>query len=498
MFEEDWALLGLGATQDLAVIKRAYAVRLRVTRPDDDAEAYQALREAYERAQQWARWDRGQQPSEPEPAPEPALLVEDDKPRPTVSATDLVHAVELRWRRGGDLALSQALGEVPLAQQAGLSIAYADLVLRLPQLPDAFIQQLLTHFGWLDDFRSERLIGPHRVHALQEALADRFVRPIEDPAVLAQFAPLLHLHRLREAGRLQAARWFALRIGQPVVSLFDRAGSRLLHRLGIAPTEQIGLRSLFRVALLGRVLVLLLLLTLVLSPTAENGAALFRRVFGALVVLVVCGAAAMTFGVGAWNGFGLKDRRSVLRGHWQRWQSHRLRPWLGFGLLGLGMALAAWAASPVDVPLLPWLPYLLVTSAGALLVWPRDLQHGIVATGVVAVPWYVLNDWLSLPGGLAISLSLALAWVLFGCWIAGRPPTLLAWLLRPMLNTLNLCDRWGYRLALLPVALCGVLLFNGLIAARGSSVLICWVLSILALGLIHGQLEKWTLREVNA
>ena len=50
----DWSRLGLEPTVDVRAIKRAYASKVRLTRPDDDAAAYQALREAYERVQAWA------------------------------------------------------------------------------------------------------------------------------------------------------------------------------------------------------------------------------------------------------------------------------------------------------------------------------------------------------------------------------------------------------------------------------------------------------------
>ena len=48
-----WEVLDIEPTMELNIIKQAYAKRLIIYRPDEDAEAFQQLREAYQMATQY-------------------------------------------------------------------------------------------------------------------------------------------------------------------------------------------------------------------------------------------------------------------------------------------------------------------------------------------------------------------------------------------------------------------------------------------------------------
>ncbi|WP_416363451.1 J domain-containing protein [Pseudomonas sp. NFX183] len=51
-----WDVLGLSPNVDSRTIKRQYATLLKKTRPDDDPQGFQRLREAYEHALSWQQW----------------------------------------------------------------------------------------------------------------------------------------------------------------------------------------------------------------------------------------------------------------------------------------------------------------------------------------------------------------------------------------------------------------------------------------------------------
>lgn len=50
-----WNLLGIEETKDTSIIRKAYAAKVKLCRPDEDPDGFQSLRQAYESALNIAR-----------------------------------------------------------------------------------------------------------------------------------------------------------------------------------------------------------------------------------------------------------------------------------------------------------------------------------------------------------------------------------------------------------------------------------------------------------
>ncbi len=53
-----WNVLGIDPTEDIRVIKKAYAKKLKIHHPEEDPEGYQSLREAYDRALNYSKQEK--------------------------------------------------------------------------------------------------------------------------------------------------------------------------------------------------------------------------------------------------------------------------------------------------------------------------------------------------------------------------------------------------------------------------------------------------------
>ncbi|WGT66166.1 J domain-containing protein [Variovorax paradoxus] len=291
-----WSTLGMEPTADLIAIKRAYAARLKVTRPDDDAQAYQALREAYEFAQEHARWlaqhaathaveplpeeratitavalatapeqhaatDEGhasiaaeealapepQALPEPEPAHEPHLEPQPGPEAPPLSyvpARVLAEQTLAYLQQAGGEALiagwpllEQELGKLPFWEHSEASKWFAQLVIDAEQMPRGFAQGLSTYFGWETDFRTEQVMGASRAVALRQRLHDLNFGFHADENFRRRYAELSFFGPMIE----QVAKWrlylFAMLASSRLARLWGELEPRQRYVLGVPPPQ---------------------------------------------------------------------------------------------------------------------------------------------------------------------------------------------------------------------------------------------------------------------
>lgn len=227
-FGIDWDLLGIAPTEDVRAIKSAYARKLKTTRPDDDPDGYQALRETYDKAVRRASALRdasgqaeaelagftvhvtddlfshtpaGEQlsPGDPDtpiqdsPLPDSTLpdtfrppsvinahapLHDDDLREDGPHAEELARSLHQHWQENGDQALIDTwpsllfrLQMLPMSEREQAAFWFAEFILQNDDVPYEFALNLTDHFGWGQDFRADALIGSDRAERLQQLLS---------------------------------------------------------------------------------------------------------------------------------------------------------------------------------------------------------------------------------------------------------------------------------------------------------------------------------------
>jgi tetratricopeptide (TPR) repeat protein len=207
-----WTVLGLDGVSDIKTVKRAYAQRLKRTRPEDDPEGFLVLREAYEEALATLDGSRSQPKHEVSTASPPRGPREDSAPAPVVPEPTparriTASSLKRRFRAIVDAPASshpQWIEALATWAAADLELRsdvsdwlFAEIVRRKVALPRETLLLLAESLPWLEDeLRLCETLGEEAgdlASALRDAADDEHylgVRIFEVPDVLRRFDEL--------------------------------------------------------------------------------------------------------------------------------------------------------------------------------------------------------------------------------------------------------------------------------------------------------------------
>lgn len=200
-----WTLLGLPVTADTRTIKRHYAKLLKQTRPDEDPQGFQRLREAYEQALAHKDWEQSQ-PLETDtghgpPASEPVLSTLSPVQRVAVLLKELhVEQLDQRYQQ---------------AQEQDCAYEFELALLRhcveRPAQADAVLHWGFEHLRWMSAW--QRLDLPeYLVLELQQQLYQQVQAPLAAALQARDETAFLQAYAQRSAHpwllHLQHRQWF--------------------------------------------------------------------------------------------------------------------------------------------------------------------------------------------------------------------------------------------------------------------------------------------------
>lgn len=456
-----WKILGISHTRDRAEIRRAYARKLKVTNPEDDPEAFQALRSAYEQA--ISHLDAGYEnvpttePFDANKAKSPEVptanswenlrdtpLTADNKHSPLLS--DLTRAYHdacarleatLDVRSGADdnerlEALDTVLSAPNLkstAEHQRTETWLINLIIKNQPRSDILIEPVSNHFGWVSEAEGDFKHGDksHQVQQLFKRAHDMaFLSRIRKPGSHHYYAYTLLTHSRQRESLLNHL--FSEKIHRSIREFLDQI--RRAH-----PTVEADLNAdtvalwdrrlrrpgFFRVSFWMAMLCVpcLLLITLAMFLPPSRFAFLFSFCF------------IPPLWTGCWliNAYGYTRPRLWWRTH-QTWHSNH---WLAFGWGPAQIALLFLAAMPPSPALTA-----AVAALSLFICWwvvttgepdrhstKRSWKLRLAFSEVFLVVWWLLIGW-SFPTWASWQMTFAiLATAVVSGY--GRMPLLARW-----------------------------------------------------------------------
>jgi hypothetical protein len=409
-----WDELGIDATTDVRAVKSAYAKKLRLTRPDVDAEGYQRLRTAYEFAILLAQ-DVAHEKLVPvrEDGLMAAALPEGDVPenvlasnadlfeatisvpaepatdsdaqmervsQPLLSAEDALAIFKANYKEFEQKSpgmireeLGRVLDALPLDEKFSASRLFAQWVLSQGYMRAALPAALDEYFAWRRDYRMKRVLGYGLAEELHGRL-DWLLSNSEDRGTesergalwdeICSIADAVARGRKRLAFRLSL---LAMHQTRDVLK-----GARDLGHSGIpADILHASLQAVLGGNMIRTLILISLVLTCMLLLSPHNGPAIVAMALGTAVIALIAVETLLhvrpfcmlVFGRAAKHFLGLSRLGELDQNRW-------------FLLVPIALAVTTIVAlrlAPADAPtppsVLQWLALsALLTSLGSLLV----------------------------------------------------------------------------------------------------------------------------------
>ena len=439
-----WEVLGLEPTGDVLAIKKAYAGLLKKNRPDEQPEAYQALRQAYEWALSEAEWrrqspeeetDEGEPiawPSEsthgeavhPDAAPEAFepfgdLSFESDRADALLNrwADRLLqceaYQAEACWRE-----LSHEIENLPLEEQTAASALFADFVLQHEALHTAVLASMARHFRWGRDYRDAERLGAYRLAQLRERLVQDAPTVLRDAQQVERATEVLRLSWVLEHQGKLAAWLYAALAGPHLGRLKARMDDTQRRGLGIPFLRWEAIGTAARIGAFVQLLTALICALAFVDLLAPPGKDLSNWVAaGSPMALGVWYLAWLLAG---WLPSGDFVHSKLSAVSWRRTDIDRIIAinFLPLMLAGIARSASEFPALQAAYPVLGLVSAAVMVLTFFLLAWPEEKEERQIFFPMLGVFAFVLTGMTGMQdAGLVAAFVIAAGWVGLGGWV---------------------------------------------------------------------------------